>query len=234
MEFVNHFETKVALTPRDLRNKIPDLDVLLEKKIKEQYEGKCSRNGYVLSDSVKLISRSIGLVEKGRYTGDILFYAEASARVLQPPDGVEVVGVVERKNRMGIYVNYRDAIRIMIPRDLHVGQDDFVEFDSILPGDKIRVEIKKSRYQVNDMSILSVGVFKGKEGGPAVPRGEFKVVGEEGEEGEQGEEGEEAGEEAAAEEGEEAAAEEGEEAAAEEGEEADEEEEPEFGAEGED
>jgi DNA-directed RNA polymerase subunit E'/Rpb7 len=231
MEFVNHFETKVALTPRDLRNKIPDLDVLLEKKIKEQYEGKCSRNGYVLSDSVKLISRSIGLVEKGRYTGDILFYAEASARVLQPPDGVEVVGVVERKNRMGIYVNYRDAIRIMIPRDLHVGQDDFVEFDSILPGDKIRVEIKKSRYQVNDMSILSVGVFKGKEGGPTVPRGEFKVVGEEGEEGEAGEEGEEAAAEEAGEEGEEAAAEAADEEA---GEEADEEEEPEFGAEGED
>ena len=221
MEFVNHFETKVALTPRDLRNKITDLDVLLEKKIKEQYEGKCSRNGYVLADSVKLISRSIGLVEKGRYTGDILFYAEASARVLQPPDGVEVVGVVERKNRMGIYVNYRDAIRIMIPRDLHVGQDDFVEFDSILPGDKIRVEIKKSRYQVNDMSILSVGVFKGKEGGPAVPRGEFKVAEEEaaGEDEEAAEEGEEA-----AEEGEEAA-EEGEEAA-------EEDEEPEFGAEG--
>jgi len=228
MEFVNHFETKVALTPRDLRNKITDLDVLLEKKIKEQYEGKCSRNGYVLADSVKLISRSIGLVEKGRYTGDILFYAEASARVLQPPDGVEVVGVVERKNRMGIYVNYRDAIRIMIPRDLHVGQDDFVEFDSILPGDKIRVEIKKSRYQVNDMSILSVGVFKGKEGGPAVPRGEFKVAEEEaaGEDEEAAEEGEEA-----AEEGEEAA-EEGEEAAEEGEEAAEEDEEPEFGAEG--
>ena len=126
---------------------------------------------------------------------------------------------------MGIYVNYRDAIRIMIPRDLHVGQDDFVEFDSILPGDKIRVEIKKSRYQVNDMSILSVGVFKAKEGGPTVPRGEFKVVGEEGE---AGEEGEEAAAEEAGEEGEEAAAEEageeGEEAAAEEAEEADEEE----------
>jgi hypothetical protein len=34
-------------------------------------------------------------------------------------------------------------------------------------GDKIRVEIKKSRYQVNDTSILSVGIFKGRVKGAA-------------------------------------------------------------------
>jgi hypothetical protein len=44
----------------------------------------------------------------------------------------------------------------MIPRDLHIGNE---EFDSIQIGDIIRAEIKKSRFQVNDTHILSIGQY---------------------------------------------------------------------------
>jgi ribA/ribD-fused uncharacterized protein len=159
MEIQSNFETKVTLTAKDLSKDIESIDNLLQEKIKTQYEGKCSRNGYVVPNSVKLLSRSIGMVEKGRFTGDILFYAEAESRVLQPPDGFVLVGEVIRKNKMGMYVNYKDAIRVMIPRDLHIGDEDF---DSVQVGEMVRVEIKKSRYQVNDTSILSVGVYRGR------------------------------------------------------------------------
>jgi DNA-directed RNA polymerase subunit E'/Rpb7 len=175
MEVQSSFETKVTLTPEDLtllaNNKSRDgmakkrdgygsIDQVIEKKIKESYEGKCSRSGYVLPNSVKLLSRSVGMIEKGRFTGDILFYAEATCKVYQPPEGVILAGRVTHKNRMGIYVDYSDhAIRVMVPRDLHIGNE---EFDSIDVGDLVKVEIKKSRYQVNDISILSVGVFKGR------------------------------------------------------------------------
>lgn len=175
MEVQSSFETKVTLTPEDLtllandksrdgmakkRDGYGSIDQVIEKKIKESYEGKCSRSGYVLPNSVKLLSRSVGMIEKGRFTGDILFYAEATCKVYQPPEGVILAGRVTHKNRMGIYVDYSDhAIRVMVPRDLHIGNE---EFDSIDVGDLVKVEIKKSRYQVNDISILSVGVFKGR------------------------------------------------------------------------
>jgi ribA/ribD-fused uncharacterized protein len=175
MEVQSSFETKVTLSPEDLtllanhksrddkakrRDGYGSIDDVIEKKIKETYEGKCSRSGYVLPNSVKLLSRSVGMVEKGRFTGDILFYAEATCKVYQPPEGVILAGRVTHRNRMGIYVDYNDhAIRIMVPRDLHIGNE---EFDSIEVGDIVKVEIKKSRYQVNDVSILSVGVFKGR------------------------------------------------------------------------
>jgi ribosomal protein L12E/L44/L45/RPP1/RPP2 len=44
----------------------------------------------------------------------------------------------------------------MIPRDLHIGNEDF---DAIQIGDVVRVEIKKSRFQVNDTHILSIGQY---------------------------------------------------------------------------
>ena len=165
MEIPSNFETKVTLTARDLSKDIESIDELLQEKIKTQYEGKCSRNGYILPNSVKLLSRSIGMVEKGRFTGDILYYAEAESRVLQPPDGFVLEGEVIRKNKMGMYVNYKDAIRVMIPRDLHIGDEDF---DSVEVGETVQVEIKKSRYQVNDTSILSVGVYRGRAKGEAL------------------------------------------------------------------
>jgi hypothetical protein len=59
-----------------------------------------------------------------------------------------------------MYIDYQGAIRVMVPRDLHIGE---VEFNDLVKvGDTVRVEIKKSRYQVNDTSILSVGIFKGR------------------------------------------------------------------------
>ena len=154
MELDIHFETKVTLTAKDLGKDITDLDGLLEKKIKEQYEGKCSRNGYVLPDTVHLVSRSIGMVEKGRYTGDILFFAEASAKVLQPPDGIEIEGIVVRQNRMGMYIDYMKAIRVMVPRDLHIGSE---AFDAIKEGDTVEIKLDRSRFQTNDAFIMAVG-----------------------------------------------------------------------------
>ena len=174
MELDIQFETKVTLTAKDMGKDIEKLDELLTKKIKDQYEGRCSRNGYVLPNSVQMISRSMGMVEKGRYTGDILFYAEASAKVLQPPDGIVIEGTVIRQNRMGMYIDYQGAIRVMVPRDLNIGDVEFN--DSVKVGDTVRVEIKKSRYQVNDTSILSVGIFKGKVKGAA---GEVAAAAEE-------------------------------------------------------
>jgi hypothetical protein len=166
MEISSSFDTKVVLNPKDLSKDIENIDALLQEKIRTQYESKCNRSGYVLPNTIKMLSRSIGMIEKGRYTGDILFYAEVQCKVLQPPDGFGLVGEVIRKNKMGMYVNYKDAIRIMIPRDLHIGN---VEFDSVQVGDRVRVEIKKSRYQVNDTYILSVGMFLGMAGQGAEP-----------------------------------------------------------------
>jgi len=67
---------------------------------------------------------------------------------------------------MGVYASFEDAIRVMVPRDLHIGDE---AFDAIEVGQTIQVEIKKSRFQVNDTSILSVGVFRGVSAVPVAP-----------------------------------------------------------------
>jgi len=162
MEQIAIFEEKVAISPGDLRPEITSFDDILLSKVKKLLEGKCSKHGYVIPDSLELLSRSMGSAEKGRFTSDFLYYLKVLGKVYNPPDGLQVEGEVIRKNKMGLYVIIKDAIRIMVPRDLHIGNE---EFDSIEIGDKIIIEIKESRFQVNDTHILSIGEFVGMVSG---------------------------------------------------------------------
>jgi len=158
MEYVAVFEEQVTLTPKDLRKEITSIDAILEQKLRVRLEGRCSRNGYVIPDGLHILSRSMGTIERGRFTGNLLFHVQAEGKVLNPPDGTIVTGEVIRKNKMGLYVEYAKAIRIIIPRDINIGNK---EFETVEVGEMVDVEIKKSRFQVNDEYILSVGLFKG-------------------------------------------------------------------------
>lgn len=178
------FEEKVTLTPRDLANPKINIEKAVQGKLAEKIEAKCSLHGWVVPNTVKVLSRSMGYVEKGRFTGDIVFHVQAQASVLNPASSSHLVCEVTGNNMMGMYVTYRtnkkvldrktkavsnvlvDAIKVILPRDLHIGDE---AFSKIQIGEKVKVEIKKSRFQVNDAFILSVGVFEGKVGSDYVP-----------------------------------------------------------------
>ncbi len=159
MEQVAVFQEKIPLTPKDLRNDITSIDTILEEKLRVKMENRCSPHGFVLPGTIKILSRAMGYLERGRFTGNILFDVQAEGKILNPPDGFVLEGEVIRKNKMGMYVNYQDAIHVIIPRDIHIGDETF---EAIQIGETVKVEIKKSRFQVKDAYILSVGLFRGK------------------------------------------------------------------------
>jgi DNA-directed RNA polymerase subunit E'/Rpb7 len=158
METEAFFQEKVYLTPKDLRNDIESVDDILLEKLKERLEQRCSPNGYVLPGTLEILTRSTGMVDSGRFSGDWAFLVKAKGRVLHPPEGTMVEVEVLKSNKMGIYAVYENAIRLMVPRDLHLGDE---EFDSLKVGDRINVEIQKSRFQLRDPFIVSVGIFRG-------------------------------------------------------------------------
>ena len=199
IESLATFEEKIPLTPRDLSNHKLNIHAVLLAKLAEKMEAKCSLHGWVVPDSIKILSRSMGYLESGRFTGDLVFHVQAQAKVFNPPSGSHLVCEVVGNNMMGMYVSYRvpmkeldkktkkiltsyvDAVKVILPRDLHIGDE---EFSKIEIGERVNVEIKKSRFQVNDKFILSVGVFEGKVGSdyvaPKVEEAEEVVVAEAG------------------------------------------------------
>ena len=157
METTAFFEKKINLTPMDMNElKKTPLDELLLSRAKNALENKCSEHGFVLPGSIQLLSRSMGYFEAARFTGDTVYYAKLQGKVIYPVDRIQVKGTIIRKNKMGLYVNFRDAIRIQVPRDLHL---DDVDYDEVEIGDEIIVEIKRSKFAINDSYILASGLF---------------------------------------------------------------------------
>lgn len=167
MEATVVFEQKISVSPREF-NQLGSqkLDALLLKKFADENEGRCSVHGWVVPDSLSILSRTMLQTEGGRFTGDLVSWIQVEGKVIYPVDGARVRGFVLKKNKMGIFVMHGEAIQIMVPRDLHIGNE---EFDKIQIGEHVEVEIKKSRFQVKDPHILSVGLFIGRVSAAAAP-----------------------------------------------------------------
>ena len=168
MESEAFFEQRVSITAQDQNQigKITDqgekitIDHLLLDKIRHELESKCSKHGFVLNNSIEILARSLGRVENGRFTGGFVYNVQAKGKVLTPVDGYVVEGTVLKKNKMGMYVFHRDAFRIMVPRDLHLNRQDY---EDVQVGQIVKVELKKSRFQMKDPFIVSVGLLKTPE-----------------------------------------------------------------------
>ncbi len=151
-------DERIALTPSEL-NAISSADTVKEillTKLKDKHEGKCNANGYVRPGSVEILGRSMGVAENGRFTGNLMFDCKIQCDVLYPTAGSEFDARVIKVNKMGAYAHLDEAIRILLPRDLHVGNKAFDEIDE---GNVVRVRLERSRFQANDLYIMAVGML---------------------------------------------------------------------------
>ena len=151
-----YLDERIALTPSEVNiiNTPEGYEEILVTKLREKHEGKCNSNGYVRPGSVKLLGRSMGIAENGRFTGNLLYECKVKCEILYPTTETEMEARVMKVNKMGAYAVYEEAIRVLLPRDLHIGN---VDFDNIEEGDTVKLMIERSRFQTNDPFIMAVG-----------------------------------------------------------------------------
>ncbi len=157
-----YLDERIALTPSEL-NSIRTADgikELLLTKLREKLAGKCNADGYINPGSIELLDRSMGVAENGRFTGNLMYDCKVKCDVLYPTADTVVEGMILKVNKMGAYVVYKDAIRILLPRDSHIGD---ARFDALKEGDTARVRIERSRFQANDTFIMAVGKLYSEE-----------------------------------------------------------------------
>lgn len=153
-----YLDQRISIIPAEI-NMISSPDSvkeILTTKLKEKYEHKCTASGYVRPDSIEILTRSMGVAENGRFTGNLLYDCKIKCDVLYPTAGSEIPVMVIKVNKMGAYAHYDDAIRVLLPRDMHVG---IREFDTINEGDIVSVRLERSRFQANDPFISAVGTL---------------------------------------------------------------------------
>jgi len=156
-------DERVALTPEELNDvhSRDDINGKLLQKLVDLHSSKCNANGYVKPNSIELVARSAGAAENGRFTGNYVYDCKMKCDVLYPKGGMVMNVQVIKVTKMGLYAVFEEAIRFLIPRDIHIGNK---RFDSIREGEVIKVRLERSEIKANGEYITAIGKIVGDDG----------------------------------------------------------------------
>ncbi len=158
------FKTNVILKPNELD---ADIEKTILKKLKSSYENICSKYGYIKQHSIKIKSRSIGIIINQHFNGNVKYNVICIAEICNPIQGSIIKCRVKAKNSLGLLAEgFYDKIpilEIIIPK-ISAGIQSEINLDSVIIGQEIKIEVCGKKYQLYDKYISIIGrAIKDKE-----------------------------------------------------------------------
>lgn len=155
--FKSTLNTKITIHPQDLNKNI---ETILLKKLKETLEGKCCKDGYIKTNSIAMVNRSLGRIEPGYFNGSMIYNVEYSADICNPSEKQLIECNVVSLNKIGVLCIAGDSenqpFKIIIPRQTHLDNPLFKE---VIVGTKVTIEVVGSRFEINDSFISIIGIL---------------------------------------------------------------------------
>ena len=153
-------EEYIYLKPADLNNKIDDI---IMQKLKRKVEGKCIKVGYVVPDSIKILTRSLGIINNTNFDGITMYKVKYSVDVCNPAVGQIIHCTVFNidKSQVISYVNNPETspLEVFLFKHHHTGN---TEFAGLKIGDMISVRVGGSKWEYRDKQIITIAQFVGK------------------------------------------------------------------------
>lgn len=157
----NNIEYTLSIDPSLINKKI---DNILRRKIKDEIEGKCIKEGYVKKDSVKILFRSPGEILTSHFNGNILYHLKLQLEICNPLEGDTIDVVVRNINKMGILGESGEGdvppISVLLAKQHHI---DNALFESLKINHKIKVKIIGKRFEYGDTQINIIGVLENQD-----------------------------------------------------------------------
>ena len=134
-------------------NVIENIKVILE----ETLYNKCSKEGYIRENSIKILSYSSGIIDANMVVFDVMF----ECLICNPVEGQLIKCTVKNITKAGILAIYSkektSPITIFIARDHQFKNELFV---NIKDKDEIIVRVIGVRYELHDETIFILGELK--------------------------------------------------------------------------
>ena len=131
---------------------------IINKKIHDNYEGKCLVEGFIEKNSTKIVSHSSGLIQRGT---NITFVVVFECNVCFPVEGTLISCVAKNITKAGIRAESSDEmpspIVVFIARDHHYNSE---QFNEIKEGDKFTARVIGQRFELNDKYISIIAELK--------------------------------------------------------------------------
>lgn len=147
---------------RELTRKVHIYSKSLQKNIQSSIlaqlrmniEGRCSPEGYIQPNSITILNYSLGRVNllKGGVDYDVQFQAD----VCLPHTGQTLKATTVLRSKIGIHAE-TPPIKVLIPRDLHLGNEEFNQIDV---NQEIEFEVVGAQFKQQDKDIIVVGKLK--------------------------------------------------------------------------
>ena len=148
----------ISLDPKYMNEQINDH---LLKKLKEKFEGKCLKHGYVQPGSTKILKRSIGSIMTSQFNGNMLYNIRFSVDLCNPMEGAVIPAQVKNINKMGCLCGIPDEdespLQILLAKQHHIDND---EFNSLNVGDTISCKIVGKRFEFGDNQISIIATLE--------------------------------------------------------------------------
>tara|TARA_B100001778_G_C18602754_1_gene638087 strand:+ start:3024 stop:3797 length:774 start_codon:yes stop_codon:yes gene_type:complete len=149
--------TLINVSLLQLSNNTIDNAVL--EKIKEKYENKISKYGYI--KEISIIKRSAGIAMKEHFNSSFQFKATCCAIICNPSIDTILQATIVSSNNAGFKAEVKDndkvIIDIIIPR-LTAGLNHEYDIQDLNIDDNIYIKICRKRYHYNDTKIVVIGI----------------------------------------------------------------------------
>jgi DNA-directed RNA polymerase subunit E'/Rpb7 len=134
------------LNPRFL-----DLDFAkyIEKIVKNNVEGRCIREGYVVPGTTIVLERSMGNLNNNQFNGNIIYDVKIGVKICNIPVNSVVKAPIIKINKLGLLAEL-GPLMIIVPKEIHSNKDAFKD---IKIGDEIELLIIGKTFELNSKKI---------------------------------------------------------------------------------
>ena len=144
--FHTQINRRVSLNPRFL-----DMDFAkyIEKIVKNNVEGRCIREGYVVPGTTIVLERSMGNLNNNQFNGNIIYDVKIGVKICNIPVNSVVKAPIIKMNKLGLLAEL-GPLMIIVPKEIHSNKDAFKD---IKIGDEIELLIIGKTFELNSKKI---------------------------------------------------------------------------------
>ena len=152
------FERRVLTKKVNIHAKFlqKNIQASLLSQLKVKFQGRCLAEGYLQRDSITITAYSLGRLNylRGGADYDVTFQAD----ICMPHVGQVFKAPVSLRSKIGIHAEL-EPLRILIPRDLHIGNE---LFDKVEVNDQVEFEVVGTQFKQVDEDVIVVGSLLGQ------------------------------------------------------------------------
>jgi DNA-directed RNA polymerase subunit E'/Rpb7 len=126
-----------------------DFAKYIEKIVKNNVEGRCIREGYVVPGTTIVLERSMGNLNNNQFNGNIIYDVKIGVKICNIPVNSVVKAPIIKMNKLGLLAEL-GPLMIIVPKEIHTNKDAFKD---IKIGDEIELLIIGKTFELNSKKI---------------------------------------------------------------------------------